>query len=296
MSVCSCLTKAFLFLLDVNVLFFFFPTFLPSHFKKRTGFVTTVIAAVCPDSSCEREKQVKSQCSSTFPFDRKHQIVLIKCVFSDATTGKVTLPIIGLSLIVQHLELKHTRVFILTLHRDTVTSPFFFFLMLYFLSDMLSNRPTIQNLSEETKSFEKLSLPATCCSLLLTASHSRCCLPGCLPKAGALRHNALLAFKCIAVAVTSCVGRCGLRCSPLEALCVTLLSTFCGSSLFCPYSPSVSNSWSKTNVLIGREAAHESVSDRKRNQEVAVNSGRWTSDGVNRVTSHCRVWCKLIEK
>lgn len=136
--------------------------------------------------------------------------------------------------------------------------------MLYFLSDMLSNRPTVQNLSEETKSFEKLSLPATCCSLLLTASHSRCCFPGCLPKAGALRHNALLAFKCIAVAVTSFVGRRGLRCSPLEALCVTLLKHLVWPKSkewqlsFCPYSPSASNSWSKTNVLIGREAAHES--------------------------------------
>lgn len=106
--------------------FFFFSTFLPSHFKKKNR--------VCHYSNCcclsrflvwER-KTSEVPAFSTFPFDIKHQIVLIKCVFSDATTGKVTLPIIGLSLIVQHLEPKHTCVFILTLHRDTVTSPFFF--------------------------------------------------------------------------------------------------------------------------------------------------------------------------
>lgn len=171
----------------------------------------------------------------------------------------------------------------------------FFFLMLYFLSDMLSNRPTIQNLSEETKSFEKLSLPATCCSLLLTASHSRCCLPGCLPKAGALRHNALLVFKCIAVVVMSCVGRCGLRCSPLEAPCVTLLKHRLwrkvknGSFLFVPTHPlRPTVGLKQTFWLDTRRPMSLSVW-----QEEKSGSGSefWPVDERRREPRHVSLWC-----
>lgn len=156
----------------------------------------------------------------------------------------MTLPVIGLSLIVQHLEATHTRVFISTLHRNTVTSPFSCCIFSQTCFQIVL--PSKTKKVKKAKALEKLSLPATCCSLLLTASHSRCCVLGCLPKAGALRHSALLAFKCMAVAVAvapGCVGRRGLRCSPLEAPCVALLKHLLwrevksGSSLFVPTLP-----------------------------------------------------------